>query len=275
MPRRQPLGKPIVAIVGRQNVGKSTLMNRLLGEELVVTAPEPGTTRDAVGITWTFRGRAVRLVDTAGLRRKARVTERLEGLAGGDAIRAIRFANVVVLLVDASAILEKQDLTIARLVIGEGRALVIGVNKWDLVEDRRAALRHLGDRLEASLPQVRGVPTVTLSALTGTGVEKLLPAILGPFEVWNRRISTGPLNRWLQETVDRHPPPMAAGRRIRLRYITQAGTRPPTFALFASRPEDLPESYVRYLVNGLREAFDLPGVPLRLHPRKGRNPYAG
>ncbi len=263
-----------LAIVGRPNVGKSTLVNRLVGDERMVTGPEAGITRDAISVSWSFRGRAIRLIDTAGLRRKARVTGKLEGLAGADTLRAVRFAHIVVLVVDGVIGLEKQDLTIARMIFEEGRAPVIAVNKWDLVGDRGAALDQLADRLETSLAQGRGIRTVTCSALTGRGVGRLLPAALDAFEVWNRHVGTGPLNRWLQEMTERHPPPLAAGRRIRLRYITQAKVRPPTFVLFASRPEELPEAYLRYLVNGLRETFGLAGTPVRLYTRKGRNPFA-
>jgi len=262
-----------MAIVGRPNVGKSTLVNRLIGEERVLTGPEAGVTRDAITVSWTVDGRDVRLVDTAGLRRKARITETLEDLSVADALRAIRYAQVVVLVLDSEAMLEKQDLTIARRVIDEGRALVLAANKWDLVKDRRKAMGLLRDRLETSLPQVRGVPVVTLSALTGAGTENLLPAVLEIFSVWDRRVSTGPLNRWLDGVTQAHPPPLAGGRRNRLRYITQAKTRPPTFVVFASRPDDLPEAYTRYLANGLRQTFDLPGVPIRVHTRKGKNPY--
>ena len=264
-----------LAIVGRPNVGKSTLANRLLGEERLLTGPEAGITRDAIPISWTFQGRTIRLVDTAGLRRKSKIGEKLEGLSASDALRAIRFAQVVVLVVDGEAGMDKQDLSIARLVADEGRGLILAINKWDLVKDREAALRRLRDRLGTSLAQARGVPLLTLSALTGGGVDKLLPKVLAVFEIWSRRVATGELNRWLAEVGERHPPPVSKGRRVRLRYITQAKSRPPTFILFASRPEGLPDSYLRYMTNELREAFDLPGVPIRLHPRKGRNPYAG
>ena len=263
-----------LAIVGRPNTGKSTLVNRLLGEERMLTGPEAGITRDAIAVSWTFRGREIRLVDTAGLRRKARITERLEGLSAADTLRAIRFAETVVLLVDARAPMEKQDLTIARWIVEEGRALLIGLNKWDLIEDPRASLAAAEDRLETSLPQVRGVPLVPFSALTGQGLGKLLPAALKTYDLWGKRVGTGPLNRWLGEAEARHPPPMAGGRRIRLRYITQAKGRPPTFVLFVSRPKDLPDSYLRYLTNDLRETFGFPGVPVRLLPRKGKNPYS-
>ncbi|HJN22365.1 MAG TPA: ribosome biogenesis GTPase Der [Rhodospirillales bacterium] len=269
---QQPLQ---LAIVGRPNVGKSTLVNRLLGEERLLTGPEAGITRDAIPVLWTFQGRDFRLVDTAGLRRKSKIGQKLEGLSASDALRAIRFAQVVVLVIDGEVGMDKQDLTIARLVADEGRGLILAINKWDLVKDRKAASRRLRDRLETSLAQARGVPLLTLSALTGGGVEKLLPKVLAVFDLWNRRVATGELNRWLAEIGRRHPPPMSKGRRVRLRYITQAKSRPPTFILFASHPEGLPDSYLRYMTNELRQAFGLPGVPIRLHPRKGRNPYVG
>ena len=267
--------KPIrLAIVGRPNVGKSTLINALIGEDRLLTGPEPGVTRDAIAVDWAHGGRPIRLVDTAGMRRRSRIDERLEQAAVADSLNAVRLAEVVVLVLDATAIFDKQDLTIARHVVEEGRALVVAVNKWDLVPDRDAALRRLRDRLQTSLPQVRGIPTVTVSALRGQRLDKLVDTVLAIHEVWNRRIATGPLNRWLEGMVGAHPPPVAGGRRLRLRYATQVKARPPTFALWVSRPDDLPDSYQRYLVNGLRDAFDLPGVPIRLLLRKGRNPYA-
>jgi GTP-binding protein len=264
-----------LAIVGRPNVGKSTLVNKLLGEERMLTGPEAGITRDSIAVDWTFKGRALRLVDTAGLRRKARVVEKLERLSTQDTLRSIRFAQVVVLLLDVDEGLEKQDLTIARMVVDEGRALVIGVNKWDAARDREAKLQAIRDRLERSLPQTRGIPVVTLSALQGHNIQALMQAVLGAYDVWKRRIATADLNRWLDAATAAHPPPASSGRPIRLKYITQAKTRPPTFAIFCSKPEDLPPSYLRYLENGLREAFDLPGTPIRINFRKGENPYAG
>lgn len=263
-----------LAILGRPNVGKSTLVNRLLGEDRMITGPEAGITRDAIGIDWAWRGRPVRLFDTAGLRRQARISQRLEKLSAEDALRAMRFAQVVVLLVDAEAPLEKQELTLAARVVEEGRAMVLAVNKWDLVGDRRAAMQTVRDRLETSLPQVRGLPIVTLSALTGKGVDKLMPAVFDVYERWQARIPTARLNEWLEQAVERHPPPLAgSGRRLRLRFMTQAKTRPPTFVIFANRPVDLPESYVRYLQNGIRELGDLDGVPIRVNLRRGKNPY--
>ena len=268
--------RPIqMAIAGRPNVGKSTLINALIGDDRLLTGPDPGVTRDAIAVDWRWRDRAIRLVDTAGMRRRARVSDRIERASVADSLDAIRLAEIVILVLDADAILDKQDLTIARHVVDEGRGLIVAVNKWDLVSDHKAALARLRDRLETSLPQVRGVPTVTVSALRRQRLDGLMDRVLSLHETWNRRIATGPLNRWLQGAVDAHPPPTAKGRRIRLRYITQVKARPPTFAVWVSQPEALPESYERYLINGLRDAFDLAGVPLRILRRKGRNPYAG
>ena len=268
-------GRPIrVAIVGRPNVGKSTLVNCLLGEDRMLTGPEAGLTRDAIASSWQWKDQAFTLVDTAGLRRKAAIYDQLEKMSASDSIDSIRMAQVVVLVLDAAMILDKQDLTIARLALSEGRALVIAVNKWDVVEDRTKALQRLNERLESSLSQARGVATVTLSALTGRGADRLMKAIVEVHRVWNGRVSTGKLNRWLAEVTGHHPPPALRGRRIRLRYMTQAKSRPPTFVIFASKPDDLPESYLRYLSSSLRDCFALPGVPLRILVRKGRNPYA-
>ena len=263
-----------LAVVGRPNVGKSTLVNRLTGKERVLTGPESGITRDSIAIDWHANGRRIRLIDTAGLRRKANIVDRLEQLSVADAQRSIRLAHVVVLLVDGQAALERQDLTLARLAIEEGRALVIVVNKWDLVADRAATLAGVTDQLRVSLPQARGVALVTLSALTGEGAEALLPEIIETYSRWTARIATGRLNRWLAEAAARHPPPLVRGRRIRLRYITQAKARPPTFVLFASRTKEVSDSYIRYLVNDLRETFALPGTPIRVLLRRATNPYA-
>lgn len=262
-----------LAIIGRPNVGKSTLLNRLIGDERVITGPEPGVTRDAIAVSWDWQGRRIKLIDTAGLRRRARIQEKIEKLSAADSLRAIRFAQVAVLVLDATAMAERQDLSIADHVIREGRALVVVANKWDQVDDRKAAMEDLRDRLQRSLPQVRGVPVVTLSALTGEGIDRLMPAVVKAFETWNIRLSTGPLNRWLEGVVERHPPPLSRGRRLRLRYITQVKARPPTFVIFSSRPDALPESYSKYLLNSLRETFALDGVPVRLNLRRGRNPY--
>ena len=263
-----------LAIVGRPNVGKSTLVNKLIGEERLLTGPEAGITRDAIAVGWDYRGQAIELVDTAGLRRRARVEAKLEKLSAGDTQRTIRFAELVVLVIDAEAPLEKQDLAIARQVLDEGRALVIALNKWDLCADKQAVLKGLRDRLTRSLAQSKGLSIVPLSALTGQNLERLMDEVLACYEVWNRRVPTGALNRWLDAVSASHPPPMKAGRPNRLKYITQAKGRPPTFALFCSHPQALPASYLRYLENALREAFDLPGTPIRIHPRRGKNPYA-
>lgn len=263
-----------LAIVGRPNVGKSTLVNALLGEERMLTGPEAGITRDAIESDWSWQGQPFKLFDTAGLRRRARIHERLEYLSGEDTRRAIRFAHVVILVLDATQMLEKQDLTIARMVIDEGRALVIAANKWDIVEGREKALQDLRDRLETSLPQVRGIPYITISAERGRNLDKLLKAVVDTYEIWNRRVSTSRLNRWLADMTASHPPPLAKGRRIKLRYMTQIKTRPPTFAAFVSQPSELPESYIRYLVNGLRDIFKLEAVPIRFYLRGGsKNPF--
>jgi GTP-binding protein len=277
-----PADRPLqLAIVGRPNVGKSTLLNRLLGDDRVLTGPEAGITRDAIAVDWRFEKRRIRLVDTAGLRRRANVHERLEALSAHDTREAVRFAEVVVLVLDAAQMLEKQDLAIARDVVEEGRALVIAVNKIDVLardgdeRARTAAWRRLRDRLEASLAQVKGVPIVGLSAHSGRGVDQLMPAVMKIHAMWNRRIPTAAFNRWLAAMVERNPPPLIDGRRIRIRYGSQVKSRPPTFALFVSKPAELPESYARYLVNGLRDNFDMPGVPIRIVMRKPKNPYAG
>jgi GTP-binding protein len=239
----------------------------------MITGPEAGITRDAIASKAEWAGRPLRLFDTAGLRRKVRVEGKAEELSVGDTLKAIRFAEVVVLLLDAENPFEKQDLQIADLIAQEGRALVIAVNKWDLIRERAARLAELREMCQRLLPQVKGVALVTISALSGKGLDRLMDAVLAADEVWNRRLPTHLLNQWLGAAVDAHPPPAVSGRRIKLRYMTQANARPPTFVVFCSQPKALPESYVRYLVNGLREGFDLPGVPIRLNLRKGENPY--
>ncbi|TPW25918.1 ribosome biogenesis GTPase Der [Pararhizobium mangrovi] len=267
--------KPMrIAVVGRPNAGKSTLINRMLGEERLLTGPEAGITRDSIAVDLAWQGRAIRLFDTAGLRRKARVQEKLEKLSVADALRAIRFAEVVVVVLDATMPFERQDLQIVDLVVREGRAAVIVFNKWDMVDDRQAMLSDLRERTERLLPQVRGIRAVPISGLTGDGLGRMMKAVSETHAVWNRRISTAKLNRWLEEAQTRHPPPAVSGRRINLKYMTQIKARPPGFVLSTSRPEALPAAYTRYLVNGLRTAFDLPGVPIRLSLRKGDNPYA-
>ncbi len=268
-------GRPLkIAIVGRPNAGKSTLINRILGEDRLLTGPEAGITRDSISVDTEHRGLPIRLIDTAGMRRKARVEGKLEKLSVADTIRAIKFAEVVVVALDATMPFEKQDLQIVDLVVREGRALVIALDKWDLIDDRTERMKEMREAATRLLPQARGVALIPVSGLTGSGIERLLDATITAAEVWNRRISTGRLNRWLTGVLAHHPPPAVSGRTIKLRYLTQAKTRPPHFVVFCSRPEALPDSYRRYLINGLRETFDLPGVPVRLTLRKSDNPFA-
>ena len=264
-----------IAIVGRPNTGKSTLINHLLGEDRLLTGPEAGITRDAIAVDLTWRDRRFRIHDTAGMRRRSRIEDKLEKLSVADALNAIRFAEVVIVLVDAEAAFEEQDVRIADLVEREGRAIVLGVNKVDLVDATPSALSRLRQQTDNMLPQIKGVPVVALSAKSGKGIDRLMAAVMEAYAVWNRRVSTAALNRFLAQASTANPPPAVGGRRLRLDYITQAKSRPPTFVLFSARASALPETYRRYLVNGLRESFELPGTPIRLTLRAKPNPYAG
>ena len=264
-----------IAVVGRPNAGKSTLINQLIGEDRLLTGPEAGITRDAISLPFDWDGTPVRIFDTAGMRKKARVQEKLEKLSVADGLRAVKFAEVVIVLLDAAIPFEQQDLRIADLAEREGRAVVVAVNKWDIEDAKQEKLRDLKESFERLLPQLRGAPLITVSAKTGRGMDRLHDAVLKAYTIWNRRVSTSALNRWLAAMVEAHPPPAPGGRRIKLRYATQAKTRPPGFVVMASYPDKLADSYKRYLVNGLREDFDMPGTPIRLTFRGqgDQNPY--
>jgi GTP-binding protein len=268
--------RPIhIAVVGRPNTGKSTLVNRLLGEDRLLTGPEAGITRDAIAVDLEWKGRRFRIHDTAGLRRKARVEEKLEKLSVADALQAVRFAEVVIVLIDSQTPFEEQDLRIADLAEREGRAVVVALNKADLIDQMAGFGKVLRQQVDRQLPQVAGAPVVAMSGLTGSGLDRLMQAVLDAYAVWNKRVPTNVLNRWLAEVTSAHPPPAVSGRRIRLDYMTQPKTRPPSFVLFTSRADAVPDIYRRYLINSLRETFDLPGTPIRLTLREKKNPYAG
>ncbi|PVM88942.1 ribosome biogenesis GTPase Der [Caulobacter radicis] len=267
--------KPIkIAIIGRPNAGKSTLVNRLIGEQRLLTGPEAGITRDSISVDWTWDGRKIRLVDTAGLRKKAKVNEKLEKLSTQDTIRSMTFAEVVLLVMDATHPFETQDLQIADLAEREGRCVVFVLAKWDLIEDPGQILKEFNEHAERMLPQLRGAPVVALSGETGRGVERLMPAVIKTHRDWSTKVKTRDLNDWLQLAMQRHPPPSVGGKRVKPKYMAQTKARPPTFVLFSSRADQMPDHYRRYLVNSLRESFDLPGVPLRITIKSGANPYA-
>ncbi len=275
-PRLPTKAKPLqIAVIGRPNAGKSTLINKIIGEERLLTGPEAGITRDAISVMKEWDGTHFRIFDTAGMRKRAKINDKLEKMSVSDGLRAVKFAEVVVVLLDAAIPFETQDLRIADHAETEGRAVVIAVNKWDLEDEKQDKLREIREMFERHLPQLRGAPLVTVSAVTGKGIDRLQQAILKAHEVWNRRITTAKLNTWLGHMVEAHPPPAPGGRRIKLRYMTQVKTRPPGFVLMCAHPEKLPESYTRYLVNGMREHFDMPGTPIRmtLRSQSDQNPY--
>jgi GTP-binding protein len=268
--------RPIrIAVVGRPNAGKSTLINRLLGKERLLTSPEAGTTRDSIAVDVTWQGRQLRVFDTAGLRRRSRIDDKLEKLSVADALRAIRFAEVVILMLDSQNRFEEQDLRIADLIEREGRAMVIAVNKWDLTERRSGAISELRETADHLLPQIKGVPVVAVSGLMGEGLDRLVSAIEQAYKVWNKRAPTAALNRWFEQALSQNPPPAVSGSRLKMNYITQTKSRPPSFVVFCTRADAVPESYKRYLINGLREAVALPGTPIRLLLREKANPFAG
>ena len=266
--------KPLrVTIIGRPNAGKSTLVNRMIGQDRLLTGPEAGITRDTISVDWLWKGKPVKLFDTAGMRRRARIEDKLEKMSVADGLRAIRFAEVVVVLLDATIPFEKQDLTLVDLIEREGRSVVIGLNKWDLVADQQGLLKELQAEALRLLPQVKGAAVVPLSGLAGDGIDNLMKAIFAAYHIWNTRISTARLNKWLGGILEHHPPPAVSGRRIKIRYMTQTKARPPSFVMFGNQLDHLPTSYLRYISNGLRETFKLPGTPIRMETRTGDNPY--
>ncbi len=268
--RNRPLN---LVILGQPNVGKSTLINQMIGENRLLTGDRPGVTRDAISVDWNYEGRPIRLHDTAGVRKRGKVNEWVEQMSVADSLKAMRFAEVVVLLLDARQPLTKQDLHLASRVVEEGRCLVLALNKWDLVAPK--ILNEVRARLERELPQVSGIPVVPIVALTGRNIDRLMKAVTDIYDLWNIRLSTGQLNKWLAYAIERHPPPMVGRNRLRVKYATQIKTRPPTIALFVSKAAEAPDSYIRYLVNSLRESFELPGVPIRIYLRQSKNPYVG
>lgn len=263
-----------VAIVGRPNAGKSTLVNALIDQNRLITGPEAGMTRDSISINWKYKDKNIRLIDTAGIRKRSNINSKLEKLSVSDTLRSIRFAHTVILLIDAITPLDKQDLSIADMVIQEGRNIVIAINKWDLVPNKDIFFNQLKDNIDLLLPQIKGVPLIYISAIKKTNIDKLMDATLDSYKIWNKSITTGKLNNWLQKALEKHPLPMGKlGRRLRIKYITQNKTRPPSFLLFSNTPEEISDDYIRYLVNGLRKEFNLPGVPIRINFKKSDNPY--
>ena len=269
---RRPLR---IAVIGRPNAGKSTLINHMLGEDRLLVGPEAGITRDSIGLEWEWRGRPIKLFDTAGMRRRSRVEDKLEKLSVADGLRAVRYAVVVVLLLDATIPFEKQDLAILSIIEKEGRALVIALNKWDLVGHQPGLLKNLIEDAQPVTSFVKGASIVPVSGLTGQGVDKLLEACITASQIWSKRVSTAQLNKWLEKVLEVHPPPAISGRRIKIRYATQPKARPPLFALFGNQLDSLPDSYQRYLINSLRDTFDMPGTPIRISLRGNDNPYKG
>lgn len=263
-----------LAIIGRPNTGKSTLLNRLYGQERVLTGPEAGITRDSIAIDWKYEDKNVRLIDTAGIRRKSSVNGKIEKLSVADSLRSLMFAHVAILMIDATMPLEKQDLSIAELAVNEGRAVIIAANKWDLIKNKEETMQELRYRVDELLPQIKGAPLIPMSALDGYNVEEAVKNAMKVYDLWNKRVSTGKLNEWLKFAESKHLPPLGKNKkRIRLKYITQGNVRPPTFTVFSNRPQDIPESYKRYIINSIRESFDLPGVPIRVMLRASSNPY--